>query len=227
MTTATVEMPASVRCLDRDKHDRPIPWFVHRAEDGTPDFRVIRRNGREDALRFARCWVCGQPRGRHAAFVVGPMCGVNRVSAEPPSHLHCAIYSALACPFLSRPDMTRRPRGLPELNDSTPGHAIERNPGVALVWSSRTWKLFDAWDGSGTLIDLGEPSAVRWYARGREATRGEVLASVESGMPILGQACLKDSDPPASQAYLDRQLDTFMGLVPIEPVGTTAKEVAM
>lgn len=211
---AEIPMPGAIAALDRDKHGRPIPWFVHRDETGTPDFRVIRRDGIPDALRFAHCWVCGKTRGRHAAFVVGPMCGVNRVTVEPPCHLACAIYSALACPFLSRPEMTRRPRGLPDLNDATPGIACERNPGAALVWSSRTWKPFRAWDGSGTMIDLGEPTAVRWYARSREATRAEVLASVESGLPILRESCQLDDNPADSLAHLDAQVAVFLPLVP-------------
>jgi hypothetical protein len=35
------------------------------------------------------------------SFVVGPMCGINRNSAEPPSHKECAQWSARNCPFLS------------------------------------------------------------------------------------------------------------------------------
>jgi hypothetical protein len=209
-----MDLPVAIKALDRDKHGRPIPWFVRREQDGTPDFRVIRRDGISDAVRFNICWVCGTTRGRHAAFVVGPMCGVNRVSAEPPSHLDCAIYSATTCPFLSRPEMQRRPCGLPDLNRSTPGVAISRNPGVTLVWSSKTWAPFLTWDGSGTLFDLGEPTAVRWYARGREATRGEVLASVESGVPILREACRSDPWPAASLVTLDEQLAGLMRLVP-------------
>jgi hypothetical protein len=211
---ADPEMPALVAALDRDRHGRPIPWFVHRTHDGTPDFRVIGENRISDAIRFAHCWVCGRTRGRHAAFVIGPMCGVNRVSAEPPSHLDCAIYSALACPFLTRPNMTRRPRGLPDLNDATPGVAIDRNPGVALIWSSRTWRPFQAWDGSGTLFDLGDPSTVRWFAHGREATRTEVLTSVNSGMQILEESCPLDDNPVASLADLHRQRARLEPLLP-------------
>lgn len=143
-TDLIVSMPSRVARLPRDKHARPIPWFVDIDEQGVPDFRVVRRGGIEDAVRFGWCWVCGHPRGRHASFVVGPMCMINRVSAEPPAHQDCALYSARACPFLATPSMQRRERGLPADRVDPAGVACWRNPGVALVWSSRTWRMFSA-----------------------------------------------------------------------------------
>jgi hypothetical protein len=185
---ATLPVPATIERLPHDKHGRPIPWFVHREVDGTPDFRVIRRGGIGDALRFTLCWVCGQPRGRHAAFVIGPMCAVNRVTAEPPSHLPCAEYSARACPFLSTPTMHRRDRGIDHANVA--GTMIPRNPGVALVWSSRTWRPFRA--PGGILFDVGDPTRWSWWAEGRPATHTEVDASIQSGMPLLMDEAIKD-----------------------------------
>jgi hypothetical protein len=184
VTHAPVLMPSGVAALPRDRHHRPIPWFVHVEPDGTPDFRVIRRGGIPDALRFNLCWVCGRTRGRHAAFVIGPMCAVNRTSAEPPAHLECATYSALACPFLSTPGMVRRERGMHPEHRSPAGVAILRNPGVALVWSSRTWTTFRDPDG-GLLFDIGDPTATAWYAEGRPAIRAEVLHSIDTGLPLL------------------------------------------
>jgi hypothetical protein len=108
--------------------------------------------------------------------------------------------------------MARRERDLPPLQVRTPGLAIERNPGVALVWSSRTWRPFDS--GRGRLFDVGEPTAVRWYARGRDATRAEILASVESGLPELESVCQYDDDPADSREHLAGQVEAFMPLVP-------------
>jgi hypothetical protein len=188
VTAVAPVLPARMARLPRDRHGRPIPWFVHVDEAGVPDFRVIRARGIIDALHFEWCWVCGGKRGKHAAFVVGPMCAVNRTSAEPPSHLECALYSAQACPFLTTPAMGRRERGIdtspegPHVNPA--GTAILRNPGVALVWSTRTWHPFD--DGAGgMLFDLGRPTGTSWWAHGRPATRGQVLNSIESGLPLL------------------------------------------
>lgn len=214
---AAVAMPDRIARLPRDKHGRPIPCFVHVDDAGVPDFRVIGAGKMAAAHRFDLCWVCGQRCGRHAAFVIGPMCGVNRVSAEPPSHLDCAVYSARACPFLATPSMRRRDRDLGPLDASTAGHAIDRNPGVALVWSSRTWRPFNVPasagpNRAGVLWNIGDPTAVRWYAQGRDATRGEVLASIDSGLPLLLDEAGRQS--PAAVAQVKQMHAAALELVP-------------
>lgn len=88
-----IEIPARMRRLPRDKHGRVVPWFVAFV-DGQPDHRIARGEAAEEALRFKLCWVCGNPLGANLTFVIGPMCVVNRVTAEPPAHRDCAIYSA-------------------------------------------------------------------------------------------------------------------------------------
>lgn len=187
-------------------------------EHGVPDFRVIGVDKLGDAVRFGLCWVCGRPRGRHAAFVVGPMCAVNRVSPEPPSHLDCARYAATACPFLATPTMVRRTSNLPATRVAAAGTTITRNPGVALVWSSRTWRPFTAPrpdGGAGVLFDVGEPTATRWYAHGRPATRGEVTASIEAGLPLLRDEAARAG--PAGLALLEREVTAALALDPPEP----------
>lgn len=219
---AALPMPAPIARLDRDKHGRPIPWFVHREPDGTPDFRVIRAGGIADALRFDLCWVCGQQRGRHAAFVIGPMCAVNRTTAEPPSHLPCAVYSARACPFLSTPTMHRRDRGLAEKGVvAASGRTLLRNPGVALVWSSKTWHTYQvpaaaaaAGVRPGLLFDVGDPTSWSWWAQGRPATHDEVDASIQSGMPLLMDEAIKEG--PRAVAELARMAQAVLPLLPAE-----------
>lgn len=214
MRIEELQTPPAVARLPRDKHGRPIPWFVHIDDAGIPDFRIIRRGGIEDALRFDLCWVCGRQRGRHAAFVVGPMCAVNRTSAEPPAHLECAVYSAQACPFLTTPTMTRRERGMAEMGVVPPaGVMIPRNPGVALVWSSRTWSTFP--DPAGhLLVDIGEPTETSWWAHGRPATRAEALASIESGLPLLRAEAEKDRRPARALLELGQLVERALPLVP-------------
>ena len=214
--TAALELPPRMRRLPLDHVGRPIPWFVHIDDQGVPDFRVVRPRGIEDAFRFGQCWICGLPRGRAAAFVIGPMCAVNRVSAEPPSHLDCALYAARACPFLTRPAMRRRTSNLPDDRIDPAGEMIARNPGVTLVWQSKTWKPFAVPQehGGGVLFDVGEPLAVSWLAEGRTATRAEVLASIDSGLPSLREMAEADRRPAAALAELERQHDRALDLVP-------------
>jgi hypothetical protein len=208
----TRDMPGHIRALPRDRKGRPIPYFVDRSDgnNDTPDFRVADERRLHKALWFGLCWVCGQPRMDDAAFVIGPMCAVNRVSAEPPCHTDCAVYSARFCPFLTRPSMIRRERGLPVDKVDPPGVMIARNPGVALVWRTRTHTSFTV-DG-GVLFNVGEPIETLWFAEGKPATHADVMASIESGMPLLREAA--DKDGPLAHADLDERLQAALRYVP-------------
>lgn len=113
--TSTDQIPDRIKRLPVDHRDFPVPWFVQWFDDGKPsdfgigtaDFRVIDARKIGVAIRERRCWVCGDRLGVHLAFLIGPMCAVNRVISEPPSHRECAEFSAQTCPFLSRPRMRR------------------------------------------------------------------------------------------------------------------------
>ncbi|VTT96530.1 Uncharacterized protein OS=Burkholderia pseudomallei BPC006 GN=BPC006_II0514 PE=4 SV=1 [Gemmataceae bacterium] len=177
-------IPPMVAELPVDDRGYPVPWFVAWV-DGRPEFRLSASSKIRAAMTEGRCWVCGQKRGLDMAFVIGPMCSVNRISAEPPSHLECALFAVRACPFLSKPHMRRRTEGMPEKspNAPAPGVMIERNPGVAAVWETLTYSAYP--DNGGWLFKVGTPRRVLWFAEGRPATRAEVLASIESGLPAL------------------------------------------
>jgi hypothetical protein len=175
----------------------PFEWASPGAPDAYPEFRVMNRVFFVKAVRQHLCWVCGEPLGVFQTFVIGPMCAVNRTSSEPPSHLECAVWSAINCPFLSRPQMVRRVDDqTAALHDTVAGTMLTRNPGVTLLWTTRGYTVFD--DGRGKpLLEIGEPTAVAWYSQGRPATRAEVIASIESGLPLLAAEC--DREPTARQ----------------------------
>lgn len=197
------ELPRRIRGLPVDERGYPVPWFVADVY-GKPDHRVVRPGGVSIALKRRLCWVCGGVLGAHKSFVAGPMCALNRVSAEPPSHLECADWSARACPFLSRPHARRRDAGKPEDVEKPAGVALMRNPGAALVWTTRRFKVEHG------LCRMGDPEHVRWYAQGRPATREEVVASIDSGLPELA----KFTHGPEGEAELKRLYDEVMELVP-------------
>lgn len=212
---AEVPMPPPIARLPRNEVGYPIPWFVADLDDGTRDFRIASEERQIDAIRMRLCWVCGGHRGAYAAFVIGPMCAVNRISAEPPAHRDCAIYSARVCPFLAVPSMRRREAGKPDDMKEAPGQAILRNPGVALVWVTKTYAVFQPDMGNpGLLHSFGDPAELHWFAHGRRATRAEILASMESGLPALQEACQADDRPDASLRALDRQYQRALALVP-------------
>lgn len=208
-------MPSRIAGLPRNKAGYPIPWFVATLEDGSRDFRIAGTFQMLTAVQHKLCWVCGQPLGTYYAFTIGPMCAVNRISAEPPSHRDCAIYSALVCPFLSNPAMRRR--DLPDVAGLVEpgGQPVLRNPGVTLVWLTRSFHAFTAPFGNeGILFEIGDPTETLWFADGRKATRAEVRDSMESGLPALVDACRQDDDPDSSFRDLDANYRRALTLLP-------------
>jgi hypothetical protein len=196
-------LPARVRRLPVDERGYPVPWFVQwMHSDGSPcegdpaidadrpDFRVIDARRMVLAVNHRRCWVCGEQLGRCLAFVIGPMCAINRINSEPPSHRDCAEFAARACPFLTRPRMVRREDNLPEGIKEPAGIGLTRNPGVTLLWVTRSYRPFKV--DNGWLFRLGDPEEVCWYCQGRPATRAEIMASVDSGLPLLRDAAEVD-----------------------------------
>lgn len=204
-------VPERMQTLAVDERGYVVPWFVDYV-DGKPEFRAMDPDKWMKAVKYKKCWVCGEQLGRYMTFVAGPMCGINRTSGEPPSHHECAHWSARNCPFLSNPDQVRRvdetvPHATP---DNTPGFAITRNPGVTMLWTTKDYSIFD--DGKGMpLISFGEPVRVEWYSRGKVATREEVIRSIESGLPaLMALARTEQGGVPA----LLQQKEQFMQYLP-------------
>jgi hypothetical protein len=213
----SVAMPSRIRALPRNRVGYPIPYFAA-VVDGELDFRVGDSTAYEACIRDRVCWVCGQRRRRaENVFLIGPMCAINRVSQDPPSHAECAEYAAKVCPFLARPNMVRRTRGLPD-DTGNAGVAILRNPGVCLVWATATWRTFvpPVGDGYGVLFQLGDPTSTSWWTRGRPATRAEVEASIESGLPLLDAQCDEERDPARARLVLAAQHKQALRYLPAE-----------
>ena len=212
MPEVTTLIPPRMAALPRDKHHRPVPWFVAFV-DGQPDHRLIGPGKTRAAVSGMRCWLCGQRLGPNLAFVIGPMCAVNRVSAEPPSHRDCAIYAARNCPFLTTPQMVRREGRKPVGYVGPAGVMIRRNPGVTLVWITRSFKPIG--DAGGYLVEIGKPVNTLWFAEGREATRDEILASINSGLPLLRAEAERDPDPAGALAELGQLHAAALRLLPV------------
>jgi hypothetical protein len=119
------------------------------------------------------------------------MCAINRTISEPPSHRACAIYAALACPFLSNPRMRRNEVTLPAERRDAAGCPLKRNPGAVAVWMTRGYKPFKTADG-GVLFTFDDPEEVLWFAEGRAATRDEVWDSIASGLPVLEAEAMRE-----------------------------------
>lgn len=204
-------LPPTMAGLPTDHRGFPVPWFVAWV-DGKADFRVADAAKIVAAVKQSLCWVCGQRLWTRKAFLIGPMCAINRISSEPPSHLECATYSAIACPFMTRPRMRRNEKHLPDGHELPGGEMIKRNPGVGLVWVTKSYKILRT--PNGPLFQVGSPIEVNWYAEGREATRKEIMTSIESGKPLLEDPARAEG-PEALSAF-KKMYDRAMRLVPRE-----------
>lgn len=203
-------MPERMRGLPRDHRGFVVPFFVAWLDDqqrevtppnGVPDFRILSPGRMARCKRDRLCWLCGRKLGRHLVFAIGPMCAATRTTLEPPGHLECAQYGVKVCPFLSRPRMRRNVDDMPE-GHYAPGVSIDRNPGVTALWVTTSYETFrnDATGVGmpGELIRVGDPVRVDWWREGRPATREEVIASIDSGLPVLREiADRQDASPPA------------------------------
>lgn len=188
------ELPRKMRRLPLDYRGYPVPWFAAWTDEegnqtrrgvGEPDLRLMGGDAVVEAINESRCWICGEKLGKYKAFVIGPMCAINRINSEPPSHVDCADFAGRACPFLTRPHARRRENALPDDRVEPPGVFSRRNPKVACIWiidGAFTWKKVPQ---RGLLFNLPEPAEARWYCEGRPATFAEIEESVTDGAPEL------------------------------------------
>ena len=182
-------LPSRMRDLPVDRRGYPVPKFVEWI-DGQPDFRVVDSAHLSRCVRHRRCWICGEPLGGTFAFVIGPMCAVNRINAEPPSHVDCAQFAATACPFLSQPLARRNERDLPVETRATAGIMLEHNPTACCLWVTKNYGVRVL--QSGVLFTLGDPLRLEFYHRGRPATRLEVNRAIDTGLPKLEAVAKQD-----------------------------------
>jgi hypothetical protein len=206
-----ITMPHRIENLPRDpERGYPIPFFVAYI-NGKADFRIADDEKRRRCTRERLCWICGERLGKYLSYVIGPMCAVNRVSAEPAMHRDCAEYSVAVCPFLLNPNQKRNPKKVDAELAEVPGVMITRNPGVMLLWVTRDYQLVRDSNG-GVLFRLGDPIDLHWYTQGRAASREEVLESMESGMPLL--KTIAEADGPEAVKMLNAQVVHALKLVP-------------
>lgn len=214
--------PHRMKHLPRDERGFVVPWFVAWMDEagepcppgkGTPDFRVIRPGGITMAYAQRLCWLCGQPMLPKIprVFTIGSMCLVNRISAEPPAHWPCANYATKVCPFLTKPRMVRNKKAMPEDASDPGGIMLERNPGVAVLYSTLACRRID--DGSGrSLFQLGAPESLEFKCEGRDATLPELAESIRTGLPILRQ--LAEEEGPEAMAAFRLAVAGAFDLVP-------------
>lgn len=224
LRTELPDLPTRMKKLPVDHRGYPVPYFVvwldeddNPVERGTgkPDFRILAPNVVRDNQR-GLCWLCGQTMGSYKVVVVGPMCVVNRVTAEGCCHYDCARFAVEACPFIVRPHARRQETNMPEGYKEIEG-MIKHNPGVMALYVTKKGVVPFNTPNGDVLMRLGEPERVEWYAEGREATSEEAQAALDKGLPNLEREAEAQggSAPKSLRKQIDRALPLF-------PVGVTA-----
>jgi hypothetical protein len=213
LNAAIRDIPLPHRLARRPVSEKgfPVPWFVSFI-NGKWDFVNLDPRKIIEAYKKKICFLCGGPMGLHKAFVIGPMCSINRISAEPPAHRDCAEYAVRACPFLARPAMRRNDRSALNTADNAAGIMIEHNPGAALIWITKSFEPIRV--PNGVLFQIGDPVEVAWYAEGRTATRAEIDAAIAKGLPLLRKAAERDG--PDAIIELAGFIERAKSLLPAE-----------
>jgi hypothetical protein len=186
-----------------------VQWLDQKGDGHyKPEYRIADGDAWMACVQEERCWICGGKLGNYRAFVIGPMCSINRVSADPPGHRECMEYAVQVCPFMLNPKFERREANRPPEYGKTEiaGFAITRNPGVMLLWVARKDEYKLIGDGRGGVLFrlTGEPSYIAWYAEGRTATRAEIDQSIKTGFPILFEQARDEGDLAIAQLLKDR-----------------------
>jgi hypothetical protein len=192
--------------------DYRVPWFVPEV-DGVFDFRFMGHEKFVEALKWNKCWICGQRLGVNRTFVAGPMCCITRTQPEPPSHLECARWAVQVCPFLSNANRERRSdERSRELDkpENIPGEMIKRNPGVTALWTTRTAKVWKDQKGL-ELLEMGDPEDLEWWKEGRAATAEEIILSINSGLPTLTELCESMRDHKDLAVAIDKFTEIWLG----------------
>jgi len=167
-STFPAPIPARLARRPKDARGYPIPAGVLVDEEGKPDFRVtdIRK---WVALAESRCCaLCGEPLGRHLAFVGGPLAHQNRFFTDLPMHRECAEYALQVCPFLAAPNFryaesVRPGPGIAQL--TTSDLVVPERPEKFFLGVTRSFQLVQGPDGT-VLAYAAAWEQVTWWQLG-------------------------------------------------------------
>lgn len=104
MTSFTnVPIPPKLGLRPRDARGYPIPAGVVIDANGRPDFKTTDLSKWVFLVKHQRCGLCGEPLGRHKAFIGGPKSHESRLFTDLAMHRDCARYAVQVCPYLAAP----------------------------------------------------------------------------------------------------------------------------
>lgn len=178
-------LPPRMRTLPRGADGQPIPYLLTQVAT-----KYESALGAELALAAMceqkRCWLCGDKLGQYAAFVAEPLTSVTKISRTPPAHHDCAKYAALT------------------------GLLQPKSLKVSLVWVTRDFQMQRA--ANGHVFVVGDAEQAFWFADGRCATREEVTAVMQEGLPNLYEIAKRSGN--AALGGLDLQVARALRKIP-------------
>lgn len=127
-----IPLPAKLGRRPKDPRGYPIPASVLIDKDGRPDFRITDAQKWHSLYQSRCCGLCGEPLGRHLAFIGGPLSHQSRLFTDLPMHRECAHYAIQVCPYLAAPhfkyaETTAIKTGVPvHVTDAVSPHRPER-----------------------------------------------------------------------------------------------------
>jgi hypothetical protein len=88
---------------------------------------------------------------------------------------------------------------------------LDHNPGAMLIWITKSYTPVSDGHG-GVLFSVGEPHDLLWFTEGRTATRAEIDAAIEKGLPYLREMAAKEG--PEAERELDAYVARATKLLP-------------
>lgn len=112
MTTnpLNIEIPKSMRTLERDKRGLPIPFIVMRDNDGNAHFTINDQSKVNECITKKLCAITGKRLTDGGWFVGGPKSFFhpNGAFIDPPMNEEAARFAVRVCPYLAAPSYARR-----------------------------------------------------------------------------------------------------------------------
>lgn len=103
MNFTNIRIPEKLAQRPRDTRGYPVPAGVLVDAQGKPDFKTTDVSRWVYLVKQNRCGLCGEPLGRHKAFIGGPKSHESRLFTDLPMHRDCARYALQVCPYLAAP----------------------------------------------------------------------------------------------------------------------------
>lgn len=177
-----IPMPHRIASLPKDERGYPIPVTVALDANGKPDFRVVGMEATQRCFDLRLCAICGEPLGKHVAFVGGPRSVIAHLFHDLWMHAECAKYALQVCPFLAAPKFAYA-RAEPQLEGMQVQVLESASTDRPVVFGMGVTDkgARQVRNGNDLVIQAGPFHTVQWWARGQEVAPAEAAELAKAG----------------------------------------------